>query len=79
MIQDLNDISVLGKTNQEYLEAIKMDLTLLDQAAETANDMADLLGQATVERDDNSAARVIRDKAFTHLKEVVDEVRNCGQ
>ena len=56
-----------------------MDLTLLDQAAETANDMADLLGQATVEREDNSAARVIRDKAFTHLKEVVDEVRNCGQ
>ncbi|MEJ2543460.1 MAG: hypothetical protein P8Y99_05285 [Calditrichaceae bacterium] len=79
MIQDLNDISVLGKANTAPLEAISVDLTLLDQAADMANEMADLLSKATVGKEDKSPTRIIRDKAYTHLKEAVDEIRNCGQ
>jgi hypothetical protein len=79
MIQDLNDISVLGKANQAPLEAISMDLALLDQAAAMAAEMAELLGQATVGREDRSPARITRDKAYTHLKEAVDEIRSYGQ
>ena len=79
MIQDLNDIAVLGKANIAPLEAVSMDLTMLDQAAAVANEMAELLSKATVDKEDKSPARIIRDKAYTHLKEAVDEIRNCGQ
>ncbi len=79
MIQDLNDIAVLGKENLEPLQAINFDVALLDEAAATADTLSDLLAQATTDREENNSARVIRDQAFTHLKEVVDAVRNCGQ
>jgi len=74
MIQDLNDIAVLGKANTAPLEAVSMDLTLLDQAAATADEMAEILGQATVGKEDKSPSRIIRDKAYSHLKEAVDEI-----
>ncbi len=79
MIQDLNDLSVLGKANTTLLEAIGFDLTQLDTAATKADEMAELLSQATADRADNNEARVIRDKAYTLLKRVVDEVRTVGQ
>lgn len=79
MIQDLNDITVLGKENIAPLEAVHMDLALLDQAAAMSAELGELLGQATASREDNSAARILRDKAYTHLKEAVDEIRTCGQ
>ncbi len=79
MIQDLNDIAVLGKENIEPLQKINFDLALLDEAATTADALSDLLAQATTDREENNSARVIRDQAFTYLKQAVDEVRNCGQ
>lgn len=79
MIQDLNDLSVLGKDNTTLLQAIGFDLTQLDTAAAKADEMAELLSQATTNRADNSAARIIRDKAYTLLKRAVDEVRTVGQ
>lgn len=51
MIQELNDIAVFGKGNTALLEAINFDLTRLDQAAETADKMAELLARARGEND----------------------------
>ncbi len=79
MIQDVNDLSVLGKEHTTLLQTIGFDLTLLDTAAVKADEMAELLSQATADRADNSAARIIRDKAYTLLKRAVDEVRTVGQ
>ncbi len=79
MIQDLNDIAVLGKENIVPLQAINFDVALLDEAATTADVLSDLLAQATTDREENSSARVIRDQAYSHLKEAVDAVRACGQ
>jgi hypothetical protein len=79
MIQDLNDLAVLGKANTTPLTQIGFDLTLLDTAATLSDEMADLLSRATSDRADNNQARVIRDKAFTLLKQTVDEIRDCGQ
>ena len=79
MIQDLNDIAVLGKENIEPLQNINFDVALLDEAATTADTLSDLLAQATTDREENNIARVIRDQAFTYLKQAMDEVRNCGQ
>lgn len=79
MIQDLNDLSVLGKEHIDLLQAISFDVTLLDIAANTADEMASLLSLATTERADDSAERIVRDKAYTYLKEAVEEIRACGQ
>lgn len=62
MVQDLNDIAVLGQNNAAPLQAINFDLNLLDQAAAKADEMAALLAKVNGDRADNSAAKVMRDK-----------------
>ena len=79
MLQDLNDIAVLGKENTEPLTKINFDLTLLDKAAESADQYSSLLAEATSDRLNNSEAKILRDKAYALLKASVDEIRDCGQ
>ena len=79
MIQDLSDISVLGKANPTPLEAINYDMTVLDQAETMSGDLADVLALANGSRMESSKAKETRDKAYTHLKETVDEVRDFGK
>ena len=79
MIQDLSDISVLGKGNIPLLDAIKFDITLLDLIAETSSKMASLLAAAKGEQGNYSKALDIRNRAYTYLKIAVDEIRACGK
>lgn len=79
MVQDLNDLSVLGKSNFDLLTLINFAPTELDVAATTADRMGDLLGATNGERKEESEAIIIRDKAFTYLKQAVDEIRDCGK
>lgn len=79
MIQDLNDISVLGKANPEPLASISFDLVQLDLAATRADEMADLLAEANGDKADHNESKEIRDRAYTHLKELVDEIRDAGK
>jgi hypothetical protein len=81
MIEDLNDLSLLGKDNTRLLEAINFDLSLLDKAAQTSGEMAVLLDamNRNTERYEHSEAKKIRDQAYTHLKEAVDEILEAGK
>lgn len=79
MIQDLNDIALLGRQHSAPLQNIDFDLAQLQQAADTSDRMADLLAQVNGERSADNKARVVRDQAFTLLKHAVDEIRACGQ
>lgn len=79
MIQDLNDIATLGRQHSAPLVDIDLDLAELQRAADTAGRMADLLAQVNGERSADNTARVVRDQAYTLLKQAVDEVRACGQ
>lgn len=79
MVQDLNDLSVLGKSHLDLLTLINFAPTELDVAATTADRMGDLLGATNGERKEESEAIIIRDKAFTYLKQAVDEIRDCGK
>ena len=74
MIQDLNDLSVLGKANRELLAAIRFDMSLLDEAAQTAAELASLLAETNSCKLEYDKAKKIRDQAYTHLKEAVDEI-----
>lgn len=44
-----------------------------------ADRMADLLGATNGERKEVSEAMIIRDKAYTYMKQAVDEIRECGK
>ncbi|HCY41081.1 MAG TPA: hypothetical protein DHV48_06955 [Prolixibacteraceae bacterium] len=79
MVQDLNDLAVLGKANTALLTVIGFDPTLLDRAADVADRMGDLLGATNGERKSVSEAMQLRDKAYTYLKLAVDEIRECGK
>ena len=79
LIQDLSDLSVLGKANQPLLEAIALDVTKLDTAATMSSDMSALLAAMNGERAENNSAKTIRDKAYTLLKKSVDEIREAGK
>ncbi len=79
MIQDLNDIAVLGRENPDPLTAIGFDLEELIVAATRADEMADLLAEANGDKADPNESKIIRDKAYTHLKELVDEIREAGK
>lgn len=78
-IQDMANLSVLGKANIAPLEAINFDLTQLDVAAEAADRMGGLLGAVNGHMYVEDEIKVIRDQAFTLTKQVVDEIRNYGR
>jgi len=79
MIQGLYELSLLGSPNQQLLTNIGFDLTLLDQAAQKADELSPIYAAATRDREDFSSVKRIRDQAYTYLKEAVDLVRQCGQ
>lgn len=79
MVQDLSDLASLGKDNKALLKEIKMDMKLLDRAEVLSGEMADLLSASNYSKDGGSDAKHIRDKAYTHLKEAVDEIREYAR
>ena len=79
MIQDLMDLSVLGKDHLEKLQETGFDAAMLDQAENMADQMSVLLARANGTKDSNSESKEIRDKAYSYLKELVSEVRRYGK
>lgn len=79
MIQDLSDLGALGKANTDELAKIKFEEARLDDAAAQAEQLAELLAKANGAAQDNSKAKLLRDAAFAHLKEAVDEIRDAGK
>ena len=78
-VQDMANLSVLGKANLEPLVAINYDVTLVDKAAEEADKMGGLLGAVNGHMYVDDEIKVIRDKSYTLLKGVVDEIRKYGR
>jgi len=79
MLQDLSDLSVLGKAHLPLLQAIGFDETKLDTAATLSTSLSLILASMNGERTDPNQAKIVRDQAYTHLKEVVDEIRAAGK
>jgi hypothetical protein len=79
MLQDLSDLSVLGKENQALLEAIGSDIIKLDTAAQNSEELSALLAQANGEASDDGDTKILRDKAYSYMKAAVDVIRATGQ
>ncbi len=79
LVQDLSDLAVLGRANSPLLEAIGYDLTILDTAEALSGEMAGLLAEMNGTRTEGNTGRVLRDKAYTYLKQALDEVWAAGK
>jgi hypothetical protein len=79
MIQDLSDMAVLGTSNPEPLKGISFDMNMLTTAAATSTAMANLLAQSNGARMSDNKLKTLRDKAYTYMKQAVDEIRHNGQ
>lgn len=79
MIQDLNDLAVLGRENINKLETIHYDSTVLDTAATLADELAALLAVVNGDRQEHSETKTLRDKAYTLCRNSIDEIRACGK
>lgn len=78
-LQDLSDLSVLGKDNKGLLTAIGFDVKKLNQAAKMSSEMSTLLATMNGERAESNSAKQIRDQAYSFLKESVDSIREAGK
>ena len=79
MLQDLSDLHVLGLKHKEPLKAIGFDMSLLNTAAQTADELSVVLAKANGESGDDSEMKVQRDRAYTYMKKAMDEIRRTGQ
>ena len=79
VIRDLNELAILGKENPAPLVAINFDTDLLGVAVSTADMLNELLFLINGDRGEQSEIRLLRDKAYTLSKSIMDEIRACGQ
>ena len=79
IIQDLNDLAVLGRVNSQLLIAIGFDLDLFDTATAKSEELADLWAQSKSEKNHLHETAVLRNKAFWTLHKQVTEIRTTGQ
>jgi hypothetical protein len=79
MIQDLIELAVLAEKYPEPLAKINYDTSLNDKAKTTSHQMAELLALNNGAKDESSATKLLRDKAFTLLDKRMREIRAVGQ
>lgn len=79
LVQDLSDLSVLGKANEELLQSINFSTEKLDDSAAISANLSKVLAAMNGERLENGEDKTLRDKAYTLLKETVDEIRDAGK
>ena len=79
MLQDHSDLNVLGKANADLLKAIGFDMKQLARAAEISDELSAVLAVANGEDGHDDNAKEMRDKAYTYMKQAVDEIRSTGQ
>lgn len=79
LIQSLIDLSVIGKNHQDELKGIMPDNSLLDKAWQMSFDLGKLQSEVSNTPKEISGGQTLRNKAYYHLKEAVEEVRKAGQ
>jgi len=78
-VQDMASLSVLGKDNAALLEAISFDISKFELSAEMADHMGTLLGEINGRMYFEDDLKLIRDKAYTLAKRVLDEICSYGK
>lgn len=78
-VLDFLSMHKLGKEVRALLENVCADLSLIDRSAELHTQLQDILSRMTIDPEKLNEAKVLFYKAWTHLKEALDEVYEAGQ
>jgi hypothetical protein len=78
-VLDFLSMHKLGKEVKKLLEQVFADLSLIDRSAELHTLLQDILSRMTIDPKKLNDAKTIFYKAWTHLKEAIDEVYEAGQ
>ena len=73
------NIAFMAAGYKEQLPAVGFDLSRLDGACDDAEHLSVLLARVHTERGEQYIIRNQRNRAYTHLKEAVDQIRRCGK
>lgn len=73
------NIAFLAADYKEQLQAVGFDVSRLDGACDDAEHLSVLLARVHTERGEQYIIRNQRNRAYTHLKEAVDQIRRCGK
>jgi hypothetical protein len=79
IIQQLIELSILGQKNPAELNAIHFDMNLLEIAREMSSALGVQWAAAIEGRKSGSENLILRNKAFYHLKEGMENIRLAGQ
>ncbi len=74
MIQDLTDAKVVCEGQMEKLKNINFDISILDRVPELSSQISSLLAKATLDKSLSSELRLERDKAYTLLRDLLQEL-----
>ncbi len=76
---DLLSCAKLGKKQIEPLKKINADLSLLDKAASLFTELSDIYARMIIDPVKHKKALSINNKAWTYLKEAMDEIYAAGR
>ena len=79
MVTDIGALAELAREKRELMEAIGFDMEIAEQAANLADRLARLLGEADADRLEDAEEKKIRNKAYTYLSTAVRKIRKCGK
>ncbi len=79
LVQDLTDLVILARTNQELLDAIHADPGLFKDADDFVKPLASHLGRINALRRTTPDGLDRRNRAYTLLKAAVDNIRDTGK
>ena len=79
LLLDILSCSKLGKGNIPLLNKINADVTLLDKAASLYTELSDIFARMTIDPKTHKKAVSIYNKAWTYLKEALDEIYEAGR
>jgi hypothetical protein len=79
LIQDLNDIALLGKNNKELLVNIGFDIMELDTVSAKAKEIASLWANAKADQGTGYKLKIKRNKSFWQLHQLLTEIRIAGR
>lgn len=79
LIQDLNDIAILGGDNKELLTNIGFELSLLNIAATKSEELSEIWAKTKAKKENPTKFKQNRNRTFWHLNELVNEIRAAGK
>ncbi len=80
LIQDMSDYPAFAKQYPEPLAAILFDTTKIDRSKQLSQELHELMNRVDgVKNSKNRPEKQLRDRAYTYLKQLVDEIRAYGK